>query len=392
MGAPLEGLRVVELGHVMAGPVCGRMLADLGADVVKIEPPGGDPTRSFASEHGGVGSAPFDMLNRGKRGLVIDLKQEEGAGLARRLLASVDVIIENFRPGTMEGLGLGYDRLRAGNPRLIYCAVTGFGAAGPLAELGGFDLIAQGMTGLMSITGEGPGRPPTKCGPPLTDITAGILAALGVLAALQARHRSGEGQRVESSLYQAGVFQTLWHSALSLATGRAPEPLGSAHPLAAPYQAFPTADGWITVGGSSEAAWRRLVQALDDPGLESDPRFADNGARMANRDALAELLADRFQADATEVWLDRLSAAGVPAGPVSSVPEMLGHAQTRALGMVLDLDDGTTTLGCPVGLSDAPPARPSPAPALGAHTDEVLASAGLSPAEIARLREAGAIR
>ena len=234
----------------MAGPVCGRMLADMGADVVKVESPGGgDPTRALVPLEGVDASGAFVMMNRGKRGIVVDLKGEVGRGVVRRMLARCDVVIENFRKGVMEGFGLGYDALRALNPGLVYCQITGFGRTGPLADHGGFDLIAQGMTGLMSVTGEGPGRPPVKCGPPLTDITAGILGATGVVAALYSREQTGAGQRVDTSLYEAGLVQTFWQSAVALATGESPGPLGSAHPLAAPYEALPTADGWITVGG-----------------------------------------------------------------------------------------------------------------------------------------------
>jgi crotonobetainyl-CoA:carnitine CoA-transferase CaiB-like acyl-CoA transferase len=263
---PLDGLKVIELAHIMAGPCCGLMLADLGADVIKVEKaPAGDDSRRFLPPDIEGESAAFLMMNRNKRGIVVDLKTEAGKEVVRRLLTDADVVIENYRKGTMERLGLGYDSLSARNPGLIYCEISGFGRTGPYAERGGFDLIAQGMSGLMSITGEAPGRPPVKCGAPVTDITAGILAAMGVLAAYVERQRTGRGQRVDTSLFEAGIVHTFWQSAICLATGVAPGPMGSAHPLNAPYQAFETADGWITVGAANQANWLKLLVRISGP-------------------------------------------------------------------------------------------------------------------------------
>ena len=395
MGQPLAGIRVVELAHVMAGPVCGRMLADMGADVVKVEPPGGgDPTRAFAPPRMGGDSAAFVMMNRNKRGMVIDLKAESGRQAARRLLARCDVVIENFRAGVMEGLGLGYESLRAENAGLVYCQITGYGRTGPLASHRGFDLIAQGMTGLMSVTGEGAGRPPVKCGPPLTDITAGILGAMGVVTALYARERTGLGQRVDTSLYEAGIVQTFWQSAVALATGESPGPLGSAHPLAAPYEALPTADGWITIGGWNQVNWVRLVNALGLDGLTSDPRFATNAGRMANLRALREVLSERLRTATTAAWLERLDGANVPAGPVSSILEMLRHPQTAAREMVVEVPQGEGTaeaLGMPVKFSQAPASVERGAPKTGEHTREVLGEYGFGEDEIAELLRSGAV-
>ncbi|MDE2875293.1 MAG: CaiB/BaiF CoA-transferase family protein [Gemmatimonadota bacterium] len=391
----LAGIRVLELAHIMAGPVCGRMLADMGADVVKVEAPGGgDPTRALVPLEGVDTSGAFVMMNRGKRGIVVDLKGEEGRGVVRRLLARCDVVIENFRKGVMEGFGLGYESLRAANPGLVYCQITGFGRTGPLAEHGGFDLIAQGMTGLMSVTGEGPGRPPVKCGPPLTDITAGILGAMGVLAALYSRERKGVGQRVDTSLYEAGLVQTFWQSAVALATGESPGPLGSAHPLAAPYEALPTADGWITIGGWNQVNWLRLLDALDLGDLADDPRFATNDARMKNQAALREVLARRLRTATSEEWLQRLERASVPAGPVLSMLEALRHPQTVAREMVVTVGQGgeaVETLGMPVKLSEAPGAMGRGAPRPGEHTEEVLGEYGFDEGEIAQLLRLGAV-
>lgn len=391
----LAGVRVVELAHVMAGPVCGRMLADMGADVVKVEPPGaGDPTRAFAPPEVGGTAAAFVMLNRNKRGIVIDLRTAGGRGAARRMLARCDVVIENFRKGVMEGFGLGYESLREANPGLVYCQITGFGRTGPLADRRGFDLIAQGMTGLMSVTGEGPGRPPVKCGPPLTDITAGILGAMGVLAALLARARTGLGQRVDTSLYEAGLVQTFWQAAVALATGTSPGALGSAHPLAAPYEALPTSDGWITVGGWNQVNWRRLVDALGLPELARDPRFRSNADRMEHLGELRELLSARLRTASTETWLRRMDAAAVPAGPVSGMVEALRHPQTVAREMVLSVEQAgeeVETLGMPVKLSETPATVERGAPGSGQHTDEVLREYGFGATEIAELRRTGAV-
>ena len=392
---PLAGVRVVELAHVMAGPVCGRMLADMGADVVKVEPPGpGDPTRAFAPPRMGDAAAAFVMMNRNKRGMVIDLKSEPGKGVARRMLTRCDVVIENFRAGVMEKLGLGYESLRAENAGLVYCQITGYGRTGPLANHRGFDLIAQGMTGLMSVTGEGTGRPPVKCGPPLTDITAGILGALGVVTALYARERTGEGQRVDTSLYEAGIVQTFWQSAVALATGESPGPLGSAHPLAAPYEALPTADGWITVGGWNQVNWVRMVKVMGLSELLEDPRFATNADRMANLDDLREILAERLRTAATDDWLRLLEPANVPAGPVSSIVDMLRHPQTAAREMVVTVpqgDDTAEALGMPVKFSDGPAAIERGAPEQGQHTREVLREYGFGEAEIAELLRSRAV-
>ena len=307
LAGPLAGIRVVELAHIMAGPVCGLMLADLGADVVKVEKlPGGDDSRRFVPPSIGGESAAFMMMNRNKRGIAVDLKTEGGREAVRRLLVRADVVVENYRRGTMERLGLGYETLRRDNPGLVYCEISGFGRTGPYADRGGFDLIAQGMSGLMSITGEGPGRPPVKVGAPVTDVTAGILAAMGVLAAYVRRLGTGEGQRVDTSLFEAGIVHTYWQSAIALATGVSPGPMGSAHPLNAPYQAFATADGWINIGAANQANWLRLVGVLEAPELAEDPRFADNAARMRNLPALVEALAAPLRRRTTAEWPERL--------------------------------------------------------------------------------------
>jgi len=399
MNGALTGVRVIELAHVMAGPTCGRMLADMGADVVKVERvPGGDDSRrdTISADAGSDGdSHAFIMMNRNKRGIALDLKSAGGQQVLERLLAGADVLIENYRHDTMDKLGFGYEALHRRFPRLVYCAVSGFGRTGPYAGRGGFDLIAQGMSGLMSITGEGPGRPPVKVGAPVTDITAGVLAAMGVVSALYARERTGQGQMVDTSLFEAGITFTYWHSAIAFATGDCPGPLGSAHPLNAPYQAYRTADGWLNVGGANQSNWLRLLDLLDLPEAKSDPRFADNNARMRNKAALDVLLEERFRGRTTAEWLAVLDEAGVPAGPVLTVPQMLADPQAEARGMVTTGEHprlGTVkTIGFPVRFSETPAAITRAAPVYGQHTREVLREIGYAPAEIDALAADGAV-
>ncbi len=392
---PLEGCRVVELAHIMAGPVCGLMLADMGAEVIKVEKLTGDDTRRAVPPDIRGEAAAFMMMNRNKRGISLDLKQADGKAALLRLLDRADVVIENYRKGTMEKLGLGYETLKARNPGLIYCEISGFGRSGPYAERGGFDLIAQGMSGLMSITGEGPGRPPVKVGAPLTDITAGILGAMGVSAAYARKLQTGEGQRVDTSLFEAGIVHTYWQSAIAFATGRSPGPMGSAHPLNAPYQAFETADGWLNVGAANQANWLRLLEVIEAPELAGDGRFADNQARITNLEALVELLAPYFAARPTGDWLARLEAAGVPAGPVLSVGQMHADPHALARGMVTEVAHPKAgrvkTLGLPIAFSETPGKVARGAPLYGEHSRAVLAELGYGEAEIEQLIEAGVV-
>jgi crotonobetainyl-CoA:carnitine CoA-transferase CaiB-like acyl-CoA transferase len=395
VSGPLAGLKVVDLTHVMAGPTCTLMLADMGAEVIKVEKkPDGDDTRRMIPPKIGDEAAPYLMMNRNKRGIVLDLKHPDGARVLRRLLADADVFVENFAPGVLERLGFGYETLRREHPALIYCSLSGFGRTGPYKERRGFDLVAQAMAGIMTFTGEA-GGPPTKCGPPLSDITAGLLAAMGIAAAYAHRLKTGEGQWVETSLFEAALVQTYWQSAIALATGVAPKAMGSAHPLNAPYQAFEAADGWIVVGGANQRNWLRTLEALGAPELAEDPRFRSGADRMANLAALEEELGARFRRKPAQHWLDALEASGVPCGPVYDMLQALADPQTAAREMVVEVPHTTLgsvkTLGFPVKFSKTPGKVRQGAPLLGEHTREVLAAAGFSADEIAAFEKSGAV-
>lgn len=390
---PLTGCRVVELAHIMAGPVTGLMLADMGADVIKVEKQQGDDTRRMVPPSIQGESAAFMMMNRNKRGMVLNLKSEAGRDALLKLVEGADVLIENYRAGTMEKLGIGYDTLRKTNPGLIYCAISGFGRSGPYAERGGFDLIAQGMSGLMSMTGEEPGRPPVKCGAPVTDITAGILAAMAICAAYAHKLKTGHGQQIDTSLYEAGITHTYWQSAIAMATGDAPQAMGSAHPLNAPYQAFQTRDGWINVGAANQANWLRLVGLIGRPELADDPRFSDNQARMQNRHLLEQELTAVFQQQTTGYWLTTLEQGGLPAGPILSVSEMHSDPQVIARDMVIHTNHPAAGevggIGLPVKLSGNATDMTRPAPLLGQHTREILGELGYSAELVEQLIREG---
>jgi len=383
---PLAGMRVLELAQIMAGPTCGMMLADMGADVVKVEKlPGGDDARGYREPRVNGVSAAFMMMNRNKRGIAVNLKHAQGRAILLRMVKEADVLTENYRRGTLEKLGLGYDVLARANPGLIYCAMSGYGLDGPLRDRGGFDLIAQGFAGLMAVTGE-PGRPPAKTGNPVADINAGILAVAGILAAYVHRQRTGQGQIVDTSLLEAALQQTYWHAAIHFATGVSPGPSGSAHLLTAPYQAFRASDGWINIGGANQANWERIADVLGHPEWRDDPRYATNSARMQNLDALTSRMGEVLAKRTKAAWVDAFDAAGVPVGPVNTIGEALAHPQTLARGMVVDLvhpqAGPTKALGCPIHFSRAPTKVTRPAPLLGEHTREVLAQHGYTDAEI----------
>ncbi|QQE09894.1 CoA transferase [Cupriavidus sp. ISTL7] len=392
----LSGMRVLELAQIMAGPTCGMMLADLGADVIKIEKTdGGDDARGYRDPRINGVSAPFLMLNRNKRAIALDLKTPEGKEVLLRMVRDADVLIENFRKGTLEKLGLGYDVLSEINPGLIYCAISGYGRTGPAADKGGFDLIAQGYTGLMSITGE-EGGPPLRTGNSIADINAGILAAVGILAAYQHKQKTGRGQIVETSLIEAGLQQLYWHAAIHFATGESPGPSGSAHVLATPYQAFPTQDGHIIVGGANEKNWERIAQVLGRPEWLTDPRYRLNSDRMRHRDTLLPAMAEILRTKPSAEWLAAFDAAGVPAGPVHSIGEALSHPQTLAREMVVEQQHPVAgpvkTIGLPIKLSETPARYVRPSPRLGEDTRALLAECGYGEKQIAEMLRAGVVR
>ncbi len=389
---PLAGVRVIEASQIMAGPVCGLMLADLGASIIKIEKfPGGDDARQYQKPGDPDMPPSFRMINRGKRSLALDVRSAEGREVMFRLVRQSDVITENFRRGVMTRLGLGYEALKAINPALIYCSISGYGQVGPLADKGGFDLILQAFSGLISATGE-PGQAPVKPGVSIADINAGILAGFGILAAYIHRLKTGEGQRVDTSLLQAAMQQTYWLAATYFSTGLNTPQLGTAHALIAPYQVFKCADGGIAIGGANPASWRRVCVVLGHPQWQEDPRFGNPQLRIKHRADLQSLMEAELMKDTLTNWCARFDAAGVPAGPVNTAGQALEHEQTRAVGMVIDVEDGmggmTRGLGSPVVLNGTVAQEAiSPAPHIGQHTVEILEEFGFEEAEISRLRE-----
>lgn len=377
MASALDGLRVIDLTTHLSGPYCAMILADHGADVVKVERPEGDDIRRVPPFVGGE-SAPFMLWNRNKRGVVLDLKQPDDRAALLALIDEADVVLENFRPGTMDRLGLGWETLHARNPRLIYGAISGFGQTGPDAGRGGFDLVAQAMSGLMAMNGPKDG-PPHRLPIAISDVTAGMFLAIGVLMALEARHRTGQGQRVETSLLEAALSMQVYEAAQYLATGTRPERLGQAHRGSSPYQMFQTADGHIVIGGASQALFLRLCAIIERPDLADDPRFATNAARVAHNDELVAQIGARLGARPSAWWLARLEEAGIPAGPVRTHDEVFADPQVLARGMVAEVEHAKAgrvrTLGVPVKLDATPGAVRRPAPTLNEHGAAIRARA-----------------
>ncbi|CDY77049.1 CAIB/BAIF family protein [Caballeronia glathei] len=392
---PLQGMKVIELAHIMSGPVCGMMLADMGADVIKVEKvPDGDDSRRFSPILPSGESASFMIVNRNKRGIGLNLKSARGREVLARLLSDADVVTENYRAGTMEKFGLGYETLRELNPGLIYCAISGYGRTGPYGEKGGFDLIAQGMSGMMSMTGE-EGREPIKAGSPVADINSGILAALGIAAAYVEKLRTGRGQMVDTSLFEAGLQQMYWPAASYLADGTILPKMGSANSTSAPYQVFRTLDGWINIGAANQSNYERLLEVLDAPQLAADPRFATNASRLAHRQELVEILTARLVQRTTDAWMVEFDRIGLPAGPVLDIAAALAHPQTIARDMVVETDHPSAGkvrgLGLPIHFSGAKRGASRPAPLLGQHTREVLAEFGYSDGEVTTLIDERAV-
>ncbi len=392
---PLQGIRVIDFSQILAGPFCTMLLADMGADVVKVEKPnGGDDTRRYGPPFIEGESAAFLTLNRNKRSIVLDLKSEQGLGVVRRMLADADVMLHNFRPGVVERMGLGYADVSALNPAIVYCAVSGFGATGPYSQRAGFDLVAQGMSGLMSINGF-PDAPPAKVGVPMADLNTGMFCAYGVLTAYINRLATGRGQHVDASLLESGMAYTLYESATYFATGEVAGPLGSAHRMIAPYQAFATQDGYINIGAANQNNWERMCRAVGRDDLLDDARFASNPERMVNIQSLTPIMEETFRTQTTAHWVEILERAGVPCGPIYNIEQVYADPHVQSRDMAVELQHpkagGIRNIGVAVKLSDTPGSVRTPAPLLGQHTDDVLAEFGYADADIAGLRQSGAL-
>ncbi|MGH2450684.1 MAG: CaiB/BaiF CoA transferase family protein [Candidatus Limnocylindria bacterium] len=395
LAPPLEGLRVIEVGNYMAGPFCGMQLADLGADVVKVEnPDGGDLSRSLAPQVDGEGGN-FVRLNRGKRSLALDLKRPEGRDIFRRLAAAADVIVENLRPGTMADLGLAPADLMAANERLVYAAISGWGQDGPYADRPALDIIVQAVSGIMSVTGE-EGGAPVKVGVSIADLSAALYGTIGILAALRARERDGRGQLVDVSMFESAVSLAVWEAGQYLSTGEVPRAAGSAHKLQAPYQAIRGADGHFIVGATSPRNWTAFCGALGLERLERDPRFADASSRRRNVGELIPLIEAVTERRPMAHWLERLRAAGVPCGEIQDYAAVFADPHLLARGFLRDLPHPrlgkVRALGSPLRLARTPPRLERAGPLLGEHSVEVLAELGVGPAEVERLRAEGTVR
>ena len=392
---PLDGVVVLDCTQVMAGPFCTLLLGDMGADVIKVERPEGDDVRRQGPPWIAGRAASFMAINRNKRSIVLDLRTVEGKEVFRRLARRADVVTENFRPGTMDRLGLGYEQLRALKPELIYAAISGFGQTGPYSQRRGFDLVAQGMSGLMSVTGH-PGAPPVKVGVPITDLTSGMYAAYGILNAYIHRLKTGQGQMVDTSLLEAGIAYSFWESTVYFYGGEVPGPLGSAHRLSAPYQAFRTSDGYMNIGGATQRTWASLCKAIGREELESDPRFIEPGDRKMREAELAATLEETFSTRTTGQWMKVLDDAGVPCGPINDLDQVYNDPHVLARNMLVEQQDpevGTLkNIGIPVKLSETPGRIRRRAPDLGEHTREVLLEAGYGGDDVDRMREAGTVK
>ncbi|MGH3321355.1 MAG: CaiB/BaiF CoA transferase family protein [Streptosporangiaceae bacterium] len=392
----LGKLRVLDLTQVMAGPFCCQLLADLGAHVTKVEPVGaGDHARHAMSfRMKGEDSVSFLAVNRGKESVTLNLKSAEAREAFYRLARDADVVVENFRPGVTRRLGVDYPTLREVNPRLIYASISGFGQTGPYADRAGYDLIAQAMSGVMSVTGQPDGEP-VKCGIPIGDLGAGLFAAVGILSAFIARQETGVGQHVDTSLFEAALALSIWETAELWGTGGVPARFGSAHRFSAPYQALRTRDGYLTVGANNQRLWERLCRTIGREDLMSDERFTTNTERLANREILATELESVLKDATTDEWVDTLYEGGVPCGPIRNYKEVFEDPHTLARNMVVEMthpvEGPVKGLGIPIKLSDTPGRVRAAAPLLGQHTDDVLARCGYTAEEIAALREKGAV-
>ncbi len=392
---PLEGIKVLDLSRILAGPFCSMILADLGAEVIKVEEPRkGDETRSWGPPFIGKESAYYLSINRNKKSIAIDLRQDEGREIVYQLARRSDVALENFRPGVAEKLGVDYPSLRAVNPRIIYCSISGFGQEGPYRGLPAYDIILQGMGGLMGITGE-PGGRPVKVGVAISDLAAGLQAAIGLLAALLKRERDGTGQSLDISMLDAQIFLLATMIPAYFATGVVPGPMGSAHPSIVPYQAFPTKDGFITIAVTNEKFWQAFCRALGRPELAGDPRFQTNARRVEHRGELLPILEEVLATRTGDEWIRILREEGIPCGPILTFDRLFQDPQVQAREMIKTLDHEragpVTVVGTPFKLSLTPGRLSSPPPVLGQHTEEILTSLGYDSETILALRRKGVI-
>jgi len=388
-------VRVIDFTRILAGPFGSMFLGDMGAEVIKIEEPGkGDDTRGWPPFVGGEATY-FLSVNRSKKSLTLNMKAPEGQAILRKLLAKADVVLENFRPGTMDRLGFGHAALSAINPRLVYCSVSGFGESGPEASRPGYDLIVQGESGVMDLTGF-PDGPPVKVGNSIADLVAGMSAAQGILLALLARERTGRGQKVEIGMLDVMASLLTYQAGLYWNAGGQPKRRGNQHPSIVPYEVFKAKDAYLTLGVANNSLWEKACRALERPDLTRDPRFDTDANRVANRDALIPLLNEIFGARSVDDWLTRLEAAGVPAGKIKTVAEVCESPHLKARGMAVKLDHpkagSVTVMGLPVRLGETPGAAVVPPPLLGQHTDEILTRLLRIPrAKVEKLRAAGVV-
>jgi crotonobetainyl-CoA:carnitine CoA-transferase CaiB-like acyl-CoA transferase len=395
MALPLEGVRVLDLTNVMAGPYCGMVLGDLGADVVKIENfPDGDASRRFDPKVNGE-SYCFAVLNRNKRSLALDMKDPRGKAVFMKLIAGADIVMENFRPGVVRRLGIDYESLRGANPGLVYASMSGFGQTGPYAKRGGYDIIAQGMSGIMMMTGS-PGGRPAKVGIAMNDIASGVTALYGILGAYIGRLRSGQGQYLETSLLEAGLAWTPWEFGAWAGAGEIPTATGTRHRRSAPYQAYRTQDGYVTVGAGNEKLWQNFCrQVVERPDWLVDPRYALPAERLAHADALERDIEAMFASASTAHWVDRMEAAQVPGGPVYGYDQTLADPHVAARKMVVEVEHPTIgrmkMLGLPIKSTGELTEIRRPAPTLGQHTAQIMAELGYSGNAVGALFEAGVV-
>jgi formyl-CoA transferase len=396
MERPLEGIRVLDLSRVLAGPYCTMTLGDLGADVIKVEQPGsGDDTRRWGPPWAGTESAYYLCVNRNKRSITLDLKSPEGKEILTELAKTADIVVENFKVGALDRMGLGYRDLSGVNPGLIWCSITGYGQDGPYANRAGYDFVAQGEAGIMSITGEVNGEP-MKVGVAIVDITTGLFSSNAILAALHARHSTGKGQHIDSSLFTSAIAWLANVGSSYLTTGELPQRLGNAHPSIVPYQTFKAKDLWIIIGAGNDRQFAALCEILGLNHLVDDPRFKDNPSRVENRDELIPILNDVLETRTADEWLEEISAAGIPCGPINTLDRVFDHPQAKHRDMVVEIEHptaGTVKLaGIPFMMSETPPAILRHPPLLGEHTDEVLSDdLGYDITRVGELRTRGVI-